>query len=350
MKVQYRDIEAQVRKLDPKYVAVLVYGPDEGLVRERGEKIARQVAEDLRDPFLVANLDPDTLKSEPALLGDEAAAISMMGGRRVVRVDGAGENAKEAAKSFLENALAVNREDGLVVITAGNLKPTSGLRKLFEGAKNAAAIPCYEDNQAALEGLVTSVMRDNGLRIEPDAVAYLQANMGSDRMISRNELEKLVTYMGKAPTGETLTVTLKDARACVGDSGALTLDMIAKATSGGDLRNLDDVLFKSFNRGENPISILYAVSRRLQRMHFVRGMMDQGQAIEQAMGKLVPRVFPMEAAQFKAHLSKWTTEGLSRALEIVMLAEQDCKTTDMPAETICARACLRIANAARARR
>ena len=65
MKLSYRDIPAQVKKLSPQYKAVLVFGPDEGLVRERATLIAKQVVEDLQDPFLVANLDPDHLKSEP---------------------------------------------------------------------------------------------------------------------------------------------------------------------------------------------------------------------------------------------------------------------------------------------
>ena len=271
----------------------------------------------------------------------------MMGGRRVIRVDGATDVVTPAARSFLDSARDSGREDGLVVITAANLRPSSSLRKLFEGAKNAAAIACYEDNAASLEHLVRDVMRQHNLDIEPAAVAYLQANMGSDRMISRSELEKLVTYMGAPKDGARLTVTLQDVQACVGDSGALTLDMIAQATTGGDLKRLDDVLFKAFNRGENPVSVLYALSRRLQQLHFVRGLMDQGVPAEQAMNKLTPRIFPMEAGRFKNHLGRWTTQGLSRALEIITLAEQDCKSTDMPAETICARACLRIANAAR---
>ena len=129
MKVYPRDVDTQVTKLSPQYLAVLVFGPDEGLVRERSSKIAKQVVQDLKDPFLVANIDPNNLKSEPGLLADEAAAISMMGGRRVIRIDGASENATKAAQAFLENPIG----DGLIIITAGNLRPTSGLRKLYAG-------------------------------------------------------------------------------------------------------------------------------------------------------------------------------------------------------------------------
>jgi DNA polymerase-3 subunit delta len=339
MKLGYRDIDAQVKKLSPSYLAVLIFGPDEGLVRERAIKIAKQISKDLSDPFLVANLNPDTLKSEPALLTDEVAAISMMGGRRVIRIDGAAENVTKAAAAFLENPIG----DGLVVITAGNLKPSSGLRKLFEKAKNAASIACYEDNLMSLQNLISDVMREHNLRIAPDAAQYLQANLGSDRMISRGELAKLALYMH----GGSGQVTLGDAQACVGDSGSLNIDMIATATTGGELRKLDTHLFKAFNRGENAIPILRSVARKLNRLHLARGYMDQGVSMDQAMNKLLPRVFAMEIKIFKVHLGKWDTARLASALEIVSAAEVDCKTTNMPAEAVCSRACLRIANVAR---
>ncbi|HYC13217.1 MAG TPA: DNA polymerase III subunit delta, partial [Stellaceae bacterium] len=45
-----------IAKPDPKVRAILVYGPDAGLVRERGEALAKAVAQDLDDPFRVAAL------------------------------------------------------------------------------------------------------------------------------------------------------------------------------------------------------------------------------------------------------------------------------------------------------
>ncbi|PHZ84081.1 DNA polymerase III subunit delta [Paremcibacter congregatus] len=344
MKLNKNDANAQVRKLNPAYRAVLIYGRDEGLVRERAEKIAKQIAPDLRDPFLVANIEPGRLKDEPALLADEAAAISMMGGQRVIRVDGAGENVTAAAKSFLDDPIG----DGLVIITAGSLKATAGLVKLFNKAKNAAAIACYEDDQGNLQSLILEVMGAHNLGLEPEAAIYLQHNLGGDRMVSRGELEKLALYMGPSEGGRRM-VSLNDARACVGDSGTLTLDMIAEATTGGDLKTLDDTLFKAFNRGENAIPILRNVARRLQKLHLVRGSMDQGMGAEQAVMAVVYNKFSPEKKSLMAQLGKWSTSKLGNALDIVFEAEAECKITGLPAEAICARACLRIANAARMR-
>ena len=49
------------------------------------------VCPDLQDPFRVADLSAATLAADPARLADEAAQISLMGGRRVVRVRDAGD-------------------------------------------------------------------------------------------------------------------------------------------------------------------------------------------------------------------------------------------------------------------
>src|SRR5258708_8919168 len=60
-------------------VAALVYGPDQGMVRERAAALARSVVPDLNDPFRVAELDEAGLAADPARLWDEAAALYMIG-------------------------------------------------------------------------------------------------------------------------------------------------------------------------------------------------------------------------------------------------------------------------------
>src|SRR5262245_64516462 len=86
MKIDARSLARFIKQPDPACQAVLVFGEDSGLVRERAEAIARTVVEDLADPFRVADLTGDTIADDPARLADEAAAMAMTGGRRVVRV------------------------------------------------------------------------------------------------------------------------------------------------------------------------------------------------------------------------------------------------------------------------
>lgn len=318
--------------------AVLVFGRDEGLARERADLISKQVAPDLSDPFQVAKPSGDDIKNAPSILLDEIAAISMMGGRRLVRLDGVGDEVAEAAKLVLESDVG----DGLLVMTAGDLKPTSSLRKLLEGAKKALAIPCYEDNARDLMGLVQSVLADANLTATQDAATYLVDNLGSDRMISRGELDKLVLYKG--PGGG--QVTLADAEACVGDTAALGLNQIAEAVTGGNLSMLETLLERARVSGENAIAIIRTLQNRMMRIHLARGYMDTGMSAGEAIGKLRPPVFFGERDKFQREVTKWSAPKTEQALGILMEAELACKTTGNPADVICARALLRLTKAA----
>ena len=101
MKIQSSDADRYAAHPPKNVAAFLVFGQDAGLVRERAETLMKTVVDDLNDAFRVADLDDSTLMSDPARLSDEAAAISMLGGRRVVRVRGAGNNLAKLFEVFL---------------------------------------------------------------------------------------------------------------------------------------------------------------------------------------------------------------------------------------------------------
>ena len=190
MIVQPRDAD-RFAAAPPKTLRVaLLFGPDAGLVRERAEKLMKSVVPDLSDAFNVADLSEAVLEADPARLADEAAAISMMGGRRVVRVRGAGNDLTGLFEGFLEDPPG----DALVVVEAGDLNKGTGLRKLFEDDDSAAAIACYADTARNLEDVVRDSLRAEGFAIAPDALADAVSRLGSDRGVSRRELEKLALY------------------------------------------------------------------------------------------------------------------------------------------------------------
>lgn len=118
-------------------------------------------------------------------LADEAAAISMMGGRRVVRVRGAGNNLTDLFEQFLERPRSRRRHAGRG--RSGRSGRGTGLRKLFEGDDKAAAIACYADTARNLEDVVRDAMRAAGLSIAPDALADAVSRLGSDRGVTRRE-------------------------------------------------------------------------------------------------------------------------------------------------------------------
>jgi len=341
VKANRQQIRSALEKLDPRFRAVLVFGPDEGLVRERAEALVRQIVEDPADPFRVARLTPDALKAEPTRLSDEMAAISMLGGRRVVRLEGA----QDGQAAPIEQAVAA-AGDSLLIATAGELPPRSKLRKLFEQSKHLLAIACYPEEGRDLAAFLRETLEEAGLRASADALDYLAGALGGDRQVMRRELEKLCLYKADAADR---TVTLDDVRACVGDSAERGLAEIAEAVTGGEPARVDRLLDAAFAAGENPVAVLRSLARRFQQLHLLRGYMAGGESAAKAAERLTPRLFFKERDAVLRDAESWTAPRLASALSRVQAAEADCKSTMMPAEAICGRTCLQLAAAARRR-
>lgn len=333
VKANNRDIPQLLQKLSSNTSCVLIYGPDEGLVRERGDIISKQIVADLNDPFNVVRPDMSEISEHPSLLSDELASLSMLGDKRLIRLDHAGDKAVSSCGFALE----VENTDNLLVITAGPLPPRSKLRKLFETAPNALALPCYADSARDIEALVFEVLNSYGLRIEAPAVSYLISTLGNDRSVTRGEIEKLALYKSNSENKE---ITLSDAKAVIGDNNALTISEVVNAIAGGQPQKLDRLLDRAISQGENPIAILRVLQKHLQQLHFVKGLVGEGLPLETALKKLVPNLFFKEKDAFKAQLSKWTPKRLSQAMSLCQKAEKECKTTGMPDQAICARLCL----------
>lgn len=337
MKLAGNRIEGFLKAPDAAVRVVLIYGPDAGLVKERLIRLTRGVCPDANDPFRVTDLTPARLKDDPALLSDEAAAIAMTGGRRVVRLRDAADGTTPVVSSFLADPSG----DALVLIEAGELGPRSSLRKLIEGADNAAALPCYADEGGSLEAVIHESLRAQGLTAEPDAIAWLSDHLGGDRLLTRSELEKLSLYMNGGGR-----VRLADAAACIGDTAALSLDDLAMACAEGDHRTAQRILERLYREGTSAIAVLRSLQRHFQRLHLAAGAMGQGKSPDQALMVLRPPPHFRVAEHLRGQLVRWPAERLSSALDLLLTAEVDCKSTGMPAEEICSRTIMQLTRAA----
>ena len=344
MKVSASAAEAFVRA--PSASCALVYGPDSGLVDERARALRQGVlGADGTDPFRFAELDGAQVAADPALLMDEAAALSLGGGRRFVRVAGATD---AGARAFA--ALLRAREGGdhaaesLVVAEAGELSARSALRRAFEDSRAGAAVPCYAEEGPAVAAYAARVLGETGHEVAPDAAEWIARSLGGDRAVLREELHKLSVYAGAGAR-----ITVEDAEACLGDSADARLDDAALAAVCGDLAALDRALGRCFLAGQTPVGVLRGLGRTVQRLHLAAGLVAAGRPAAAAMKALRPPVFWKQEEAYAAALRLWSAPGLARAIQLLDEAELACKRTHSPDQAVAWRAALRVATAARRR-
>lgn len=334
MKLSFRDIEPFVQNPNPGARVILIYGPDDGLMRERSNVIGKTIVEDLHDPFNVCVLSADILKDDPARLGDEANAMSMMGGKRLIRIEDAGDKLTVLIKDYLENP----NDDALIILEADDLTPRSSLRKLCESAKNAAALPCYVDDERGLAQIIRKALHDEGMQAEPDTVAWLGANISGNRGKVRAELEKLIIYKGKDKS----PISLKEAQEICGAAGAQSFDDLVFSVGG----NNPQLALKAYNtlmdEGVAEIAVLRALQNHFRRLHLTKAIITEGKSTDEAMKNLSPPVFFKQKSAFQAQLSRWTLPKLDRILDKLSDLEAQTKQTGTPVNTLCSQAILSI--------
>ncbi len=332
MKLNYKSIDGFLKSPDPNVKAVLVYGPDEGLVRERIQILGKTVVEDTNDPFNVVELNGDQIKSNPAILADEVFAISMMGGRRLIRIRDISESIAKPLEEILAEA---DKIDHLILVQGGDLSPKSSTRKLFEKLKTAAALPCYVEDERDVAKFLSRYFLDNGKKINADALTMASAILTGDRALVRMEADKIVTYKGIDDS----PITIEDITACLGESNAETLDMMTQHLASGRAKDLEDTLRFLFSEGASAVMILRVVQNYFRRLYITQGRMKE-MSFEQAITKLYPPVFFKMKAGFQMHLRKWSPARIKHALTHLNDAEKDVKSGKLDPELICNRALL----------
>jgi DNA polymerase III subunit delta len=341
VKLPPRSVERFLGAPDPATTAVLLFGPDAGLVRERADRLTRTVAGDAADPFRVSELTAASLREEPSRLLDEANALSLAGGRRVVRLRDAGD----ALGPRLAALLGAGATAALVVVEAGDLPAKSTLRRLFDAAPHAASLGCYPDEGQALQHFIAETLKRHGLSASREALDYLAVHLGEDRALTRAELDKLVLFAGS----RSAPLELADVMACIGDGAARAIDEVALAVADGDQGGLDRTLAHELATGASPITLLRGAGRHFQRLHLVAGLIGDGASPDHALGQLRPPPFGPARERFARQATRWPAGELARALDRLLAAEIACKRTGAPAEAICWRTLAEIAGRARGR-
>lgn len=340
MKLFPREAERYIASLGPKDRTALVFGDDRGAVREFAERIARAVVADLGDPFAVALLDAGELAGDPQRLGDEIGAMSLTGGRRLVWLREAGECQRALIESALETLAGQPSGGAFLVIEAGDLAYRSALRQLFENRRDGVALLCEAGQRGDVEALIREFLSQSKRNIAPDAFGALMARLGPDRVLARGALATLGDYLAASPPNA--QITLDDIHAAIPDAGEAELDDIIDTLLDGARASLDAALARSLAAGGSAIGLIRIAQRSFQRVHWVLRQSESGHSIESAVARLRPPLPRHAQGTLAARCRNWTPRAVERALQRLIEAELQCKTTAVPEDAVCAQAFLAI--------
>ncbi len=345
MKISANKVDSFIKTLDPSVRAVLVYGPDGGLVRERTSTIVDTIVDDRANPFNTEDFSSSALAKDPARLIDEMLAISFGGARRVLIVRDGSDELTGAVSAALEDSDSNHPLAALVVVSAGNLTPRSSLRRFFEGNDSCAALPCFPDDESGLAQLVRGALGAEGIGIDPAALHTATALMGNDRQANRREIEKLILFAG--PDGH---IAEEMVSSCLGDSADASIEDAVLSAADGDYDSLVENLARVWADGTEPVAVIRSAQRHFQRLHYVLAQTNNGLTLDSAVKQLRPPLFWRTAGRFRTQLSNWSLATAETSLARLTDAELSAKSTGAPATLVCDRTLMAIAQLARSGR
>jgi DNA polymerase-3 subunit delta len=307
--------------------AAVIHGRDHGVVRERAEILARAATARPDDPFDVARLTQSDIAREDARLEGELAAISMMGGRRLVRLQLADDTGPERTKAERLAGEALARHlagelnpDALFVIEAPPLRADSPLVKLGKDSAACAVIPCYEDEAGELKLMARDSLAREGLHLSTEALDAFVRRLPHDRGVARQEIERLALYLGPGAQGQTGLDQLAD---FFGVEPEASLGEAALHAFGGRLAAAQAELRLAAQEGEGGIAAIRALALhlgRLRRVAMARAAGAPPQAAVRAAG-----VFWKSEREVLRQANAWTLAQLAGPQADILEVEMACK-------------------------
>lgn len=297
-----REVERFLKAPDLKGGAVLVYGPDAGLVRETAQKLADFFLA-AKAPAELISLDDAELTSDPGRLAREAKTASLFGDARVLRVRRADKSLAPVLKELLGD-----RDCPPIILEAGNLPPRDALRALVEQAPDGRALPCYPDTAETLDALLRQTFSEAGIRVEADAIATLRQTLGSDREITRRELEKLTLY-----AASTKSLSAEEVLTLCADNAALAIDAVLDGVGTGHTEKLEVALNRALLSAYDPQRMLALCGMHFAQLREWRAEVDGGRPARQVLENSRPRPHFSRLSALEQQVRLWDDAALAEA-------------------------------------
>ena len=318
MKAVKGSIGRSVDDPDPKIRFYLFHGADEAESSALGDRlvVARKAAKH--------TIAGNSLRGEPALLADEAGAIDMFGGAKVIWIQPAGEEIVVSVESLLDAAAC----ESPVVAIAGRLSKASGLLKLAEAHSLALTHVSYELDARDAERLVIELARTEGLRVQPDVAARIADSCANDRRMMSQELAKFALYLDASPNApKDLGIDALDAVGA--DVGGDFLG-VADLALAGDVRALAEALSRIDSGGRDAIPVIRSLQRRLLMLAPIRARIDAGERPQAVMTSMGKSLFWKDKSLVERMVGLWDSAGLARVSERTGSLERRLMRGDSP--------------------
>jgi DNA polymerase-3 subunit delta len=314
------------------YSPILIYGPNEGLVRDNFLKLKEIFNQNNAEEI---NFTGKLINDQPEALIDEIQTVSMFNDQKIIII----EQPIDKNIELFEEAFTALPDHTLIIILASNLSKTSKIRKFFENSEQYFSCANYEDDFRSNSQQIQNLEKSINKTLNRDIKNYLNQNLSSDRMISKNEIEKLILLYAENDQ----IPELENIKLIFNDNPDLGLNKISQLAFSGQPKKVSVNLNKIFAEGVSPVAIIRVMLNYVLRIQTTQIALKKTNDFDSAIKSLKPPVFWKDKDNFKLHCKKWPINQTILNFNLLVDTELNCKSDYNLTNILCERALINIA-------
>ncbi|SLN61426.1 DNA polymerase III subunit delta [Falsiruegeria litorea R37] len=342
MKLSPREAEGYFAKPDAGKTGLLIYGADAMRVAlKRQQVIAALLGPGAEEEMRLTRMPGAELRKDPAQLVDAIKAVGFFPGPRVAFVEDCPETSHPAILAALEDW---EPGDAQIVITAGQLKPTSKIRKAFEGHSNTYAVGIYDEPPSRAE--IERTLGEAGIRsVPPDSMAAL-TDLAND--LGPGDFTQTIEKLALYKRGDSGELSIDDIEACAPRSTEAALDDVLNVVAEGRAGEIGPLIRRLQSQGTNAVSLCIGATRHF-RMLYTCASAPGGPS--EGVSRLRPPVYGKRRDRVLRQAQGWGAYKLETALTVLTDTDLALRSAGQtaPAMALVERAMIRLAMLSRSR-
>ena len=315
------------------FQSYLIYGPNEGLVREQINKIKDRCLS--TENFELVSLSGKDLDADNRILYNSAYTVSMFYERKLIIIN----SLKDKHCQQVELLISDQPEKVILLLQADSLSKTSKLRKFFEANELCFTLACYEDDIRSSIRTLDQFISKNQITLSKDVKNYILQLLSNDRMVTINELEKIKIYYDSNEN-----IDLDTVKILLNDSSSNNLNKMNLMVMSGNTSKSSTIINKLLIEGINPVSLIRSLINYLNRIQSAKIEMKKGNTFDNAIKILKPPVFWKDKDSFQRHCTMWPIFAIEASLSKLLETEIICKLNSKLAKENCEKSILLIAD------
>ena len=336
MKLPSRDVVSFFESPPKGITGVLIYGSDPMRVSDKREQFIKSLLGFNADEEMrLTRISRENLKKAPEQAIDLCKAQGFFPGERALLI----EDANETISDIITKAVEAWKDgDATIVVTAGSLKPSSNLRKLFEQKKNTYSVPIYDNPMTKSE--VEAIIAKSGLKnVTQDGFAQLLLVASQ---LQPGDFKQTVDKLALYKLNDEKPVTYQDIINCSPISNEADVDEVLNVILAGNEFKISEILGRLSSQGTLPVTLIIAATRCYKTLFSI---ISNPGGVNAGATALKPPIYGLRKEALINQAQRWGPIKIKTAIKILIASDLQLRSSNqqVPQMALVERLFIRIA-------